>query len=95
MESGVSTPARVAATLFGLVLWPLVFADTSAITRIDVIGDFSHFISRVPASGFSCFPYSFYCLVFSFLFGRWMMVLGLLPLETARNRKEAKTRRTP
>lgn len=57
MESGFSALAQVAATLFGLVLVSLVFAYTTAISRIDSIGDFSHFASWVWAAGFSCFLY--------------------------------------
>jgi hypothetical protein len=57
MESGFSALAQVAATLFGLVLVALVFAYTTAISRIDSIGDFSHFASWVWAAGFSCFLY--------------------------------------
>lgn len=38
MESGFSALAEVAATLFGLVLVSLVFAYTTAITRIDSVG---------------------------------------------------------
>jgi hypothetical protein len=39
MESGFSALAQVAATLFGLVLVSLVFAYTTAISRIDSIGE--------------------------------------------------------
>lgn len=57
MEPGFAALAQVAATLFGLVLISLVFAYTTAISRIDHIGDFSHFASWVWAAGFSCFLY--------------------------------------
>jgi hypothetical protein len=66
MESGFSSLAQVAATLFGLVLVSLVFAYTTAITRIDSIGDFSHFASWVWAAGFSCFLYFSCCFLISF-----------------------------
>jgi hypothetical protein len=66
MESGFSALAQVAATLFGLVLVSLVFAYTTAITRIDTIGDFSHFASWVWAAGFSCFLYFSCCFLISF-----------------------------
>jgi hypothetical protein len=66
MESGFSTLATVAATLFGLVLIALVFAYTTAISRIDSIGDFSHFASWVWSAGFSCFLYFSCCFLISF-----------------------------
>ena len=66
MESGFSSMAGVAATLFGLVLISLVFAYTTAISRIDSIGDFSHFASWVWAAGFSCFLYFSCCFLISF-----------------------------
>ena len=66
MESGFSALAQVAATLFGLVLIALVFAYTTAITRIDSIGDFSHFASWVWSAGFSCFLYFSCCFLISF-----------------------------
>ena len=66
MESGFSALAQVAATLFGLVLVALVFAYTTAISRIDSIGDFSHFASWVWAAGFSCFLYFSCCFLVSF-----------------------------
>lgn len=66
MESGFSAIAQVAATLFGLVLVSLVFAYTTAITRIDSLGDFSHFASWVWAAGFSCFLYFSCCFLISF-----------------------------
>ena len=66
MESGFSSLAQVAATLFGLVLVSLVFAYTTAITRIDSLGDFSHFASWVWAAGFSCFLYFSCCFLISF-----------------------------
>jgi hypothetical protein len=66
MESGFSAIAQVAATLFGLVLVSLVFAYTTAISRIDSIGDFSHFASWVWAAGFSCFLYFSCCFLISF-----------------------------
>jgi hypothetical protein len=66
MESGFSSLASVAATLFGLVLVSLVFAYTTAISRIDSIGDFSHFASWVWAAGFSCFLYFSCCFLVSF-----------------------------
>ncbi len=66
MESGFSALAQVAATLFGLVLVSLVFAYTTAISRIDSIGDFSHFASWVWAAGFSCFLYFSCCFLISF-----------------------------
>lgn len=66
MESGFSALAQVAATLFGLVLVSLVFAYTTAIARIDRIGDFSHFASWVWAAGFSCFLYFSCCFLISF-----------------------------
>ena len=66
MESGFSALAQVAATLFGLVLVALVFAYNTAISRIDSIGDFSHFASRVWAAGFSCFLYFSCCFLISF-----------------------------
>lgn len=66
MESGFSALAQVAATLFGLVLVSLVFAYTTAIARIDSIGDFSHFASWVWAAGFSCFLYFSCCFLISF-----------------------------
>ncbi|MGV8059170.1 MAG: hypothetical protein AB2L12_14290 [Smithellaceae bacterium] len=66
MESGFSALAQVAATLFGLVLVSLVFAYTTAIARIDSIGDFSHFASWVWAAGFSCFLYFSCCFLLSF-----------------------------
>ena len=55
MESGFSTLAQVAATLFGLVLVSLVFAYTTAISRIDSIGDFSHFASGYGLPDFLAF----------------------------------------
>ena len=66
MESGFSSMAGVAATLFGLVLISLVFAYTTAISRIDSIGDFSHFASWVWAAGVSCFLYFSCCFLISF-----------------------------
>ena len=66
MESGFSALAQVAATLFGLVLVALVFAYNTAISRIDSIGDFSHFASWVWAAGFSCFLYFSCCFLISF-----------------------------
>ncbi len=66
MESGYSSLAGVAATLFGLVLVSLVFAYTTAISRIDSIGDFSHFASWGWAAGFSCFLYFSCCFLISF-----------------------------
>lgn len=66
MESGFSSMAGVAATLFGLVLVSLVFAYTTAISKIDSIGDFSHFASWVWAAGFSCFLYFSCCFLVSF-----------------------------
>ena len=66
MESGFSALAQVAGTLFGLVLISLVFAYTTAISRIDSIGDFSHFASWVWAAGFSCFLYFSCCFLISF-----------------------------
>jgi hypothetical protein len=66
MESGFSTLAMVAATLFGLVLIALVFAYTTAISRIDSIGDFSHFASWVWSAGFSCFLYFSCCFLIAF-----------------------------
>jgi len=66
MESGFSALAQVAGTLFGLVLVSLVFAYTTAVTRIDSIGDFSHFASWVWAAGFSCFLYFSCCFLISF-----------------------------
>ena len=66
MESGFSALAQVAATLFGLVLVSLVFAYTTAISKIDSIGDFSHFASWVWAAGFSCFLYFSCCFLISF-----------------------------
>jgi hypothetical protein len=66
MESGFSALATVAATLFGLVLIALVFAYTTAISRIDSIGDFSHFASWVWSAGFSCFLYFSCCFLISF-----------------------------
>jgi hypothetical protein len=66
MELGFSSMAGVAATLFGLVLVSLVFAYTTAISKIDSIGDFSHFASWVWAAGFSCFLYFSYCFLISF-----------------------------
>ena len=66
MESGFSTLATVAATLFGLVLIALAFAYTTAISRIDSIGDFSHFASWVWSAGFSCFLYFSCCFLISF-----------------------------
>ncbi len=66
MEAGFSALAMVAATLFGLVLVSLVFAYTTAIARIDSIGDFSHFASWVWAAGFSCFLYFSCCFLISF-----------------------------
>jgi hypothetical protein len=66
MESGFSSMAGVAATLFGLVLVSLVFAYNTAISRIDSIGDFSHFASWVWAAGFSCFLYFSCCFLISF-----------------------------
>jgi hypothetical protein len=48
------------------VLVSLVFAYTTAITRIDSIGDFSHFASWVWAAGFSCFLYFSCCFLISF-----------------------------
>jgi len=87
MESGFSALAQVAATLFGLVLVALVFAYTTAVSRIDSIGDFSHFASWVWAAGFSCFLY-FAC---SFLISFRLMedetwrpaVLGIIMLITS------------
>ncbi|PKN52537.1 MAG: hypothetical protein CVU55_04650 [Deltaproteobacteria bacterium HGW-Deltaproteobacteria-13] len=66
MESGFASLAGVAATLFGLVLVALVFAYTTAISRIESIGDFSHFASWVWAAGFSCFLYFSCCFLISF-----------------------------
>jgi len=66
MEPGFSALAQVAATLFGLVLVSLVFAYTTAIARIDSLGDFSHFASWVWAAGFSCFIYFSCCFLISF-----------------------------
>lgn len=66
MEAGFSALAQVAAMLFGLVLVSLVFAYTTAISRIDSIGDFSHFASWVWAAGFSCFLYFSCCFLISF-----------------------------
>jgi hypothetical protein len=66
MESGFSALAQVAATLFGLVLIALVFAYSTAISRIDSIGDFSHFASWVWSAGFSCFLYFSCCFLISF-----------------------------
>ncbi|MGP8152901.1 MAG: hypothetical protein ACLQBQ_01990 [Smithella sp.] len=66
MESGFSTLATVAATLFGLVLIALVFAYTTAIPRINSIGDFSHFASWVWSAGFSCFLYFSCCFLVAF-----------------------------
>ena len=66
MESGFSALAQVAGPLFGLVLVSLVFAYTTAITRIDSIGNFSHFASWVWAAGFSCFLYFSCCFLISF-----------------------------
>jgi hypothetical protein len=66
METGFSALAQVAGPLFGLVLVSLVFAYTTAITRIDSIGDFSHFASWVWAAGFSCFLYFSCCFFISF-----------------------------
>jgi hypothetical protein len=66
MESGFSSLAGVAATLFGLVLVSIVFAYSTAISRIDSIGDFSHFASWVWAAGFSCFLYFSCCFLVSF-----------------------------
>ena len=66
MESGFSSMAGVAATLFGLVLVSLVFAYTTAISRIVSIGDFSHFALWVWAAGFSCFLYFSCCFLISF-----------------------------
>jgi hypothetical protein len=66
MELGFSSMAGVAATLFGLVLVSLVFAYNTAISRIDSIGDFSHFASWVWAAGFSCFLYFSCCFLISF-----------------------------
>lgn len=66
MESGFSALSQVAATLFGLVLVALVFAYTTAISRIDSIGDFSHFASWVWSAGFSCFLYFSCCFLISF-----------------------------
>jgi len=66
MESGFASLAGVAATLFGLVLVSLVFAYSTAISRIESIGDFSHFASWVWAAGFSCFLYFSCCFLISF-----------------------------
>lgn len=66
MESGFASLAQVAATLFGLVLVALVFAYTTAISRIESIGDFSHFASWVWAAGFSCFLYFSCCFLIAF-----------------------------
>ena len=66
MESGFSALAQVAGTLFGLVLVALVFAYNTAITRIDSLGDFTHFASWVWAAGFSCFLYFACCFLISF-----------------------------
>ena len=66
MESGFSALAQVAGTLFGLVLISLIFAYSTAITRIDSIGDFSHFASWVWSAGFSCFLYFSCCFLVSF-----------------------------
>ncbi|MGA3208816.1 MAG: hypothetical protein ABSE05_13465 [Syntrophales bacterium] len=66
MESGFSALAQVAGPLFGLVLVSLVFAYTTAITRIDSIGNFSHFASWVWSAGFSCFLYFSCCFLISF-----------------------------
>ena len=66
MESGFSAMAEVAATLFGLVMVSLIFAYNTAISRIDSIGDFSHFASWVWAAGFSCFIYFSCCFLISF-----------------------------
>jgi hypothetical protein len=66
MELGFSALAEVAATLFGLVMVSLVFAYNTAISRIDSLGDFSHFASWVWAAGFSCFLYFSCCFLISF-----------------------------
>jgi hypothetical protein len=66
MESGFSALAQVAATLFGLVLVSLIFAYTTAISKIDSIGDFSYFASWIWAAGFSCFLYFPCCFLISF-----------------------------
>ncbi len=66
MESGFSALAQVACPLFGLVLVSLVFAYTTAITRIDSIGNFSHFASWVWSAGSSCFLYFSCCFLISF-----------------------------
>ena len=66
MESGFSALAQVAGTLFGLVLISLIFAYSTAITRIDSIGDFSHFASWVWSAGFPCFLYFSCCFLISF-----------------------------
>jgi hypothetical protein len=66
MASGFSTLANVAATLFGLVLVSLVFAYTTAINRIDKIGNFHHFACWVWAAGFSSFLYFSCCFLIAF-----------------------------
>ncbi len=66
MESGFSTLATIAATLFGMVLVSLVFAFTTAISRIDSIAKFSHFASWVWAAGFSSFLYFSCCFLIAF-----------------------------
>ncbi|MGO9138286.1 MAG: hypothetical protein ACLP9S_00365 [Syntrophales bacterium] len=66
MESGFSALAQVAGPLFGLVLVSLVFAYTTAITKIDSICNFSYFASWVCAVGFSCFLYFPCCFLIFF-----------------------------
>lgn len=86
MESGFSALAQVAATLFGLVLVSLVFAYTTAIARIDSIGDFSHFAAWVWAAGFSCFIYFSCCFLIAFRLMEdetWMpAIAGIIAVNT-------------
>jgi len=84
MQSGFASLAQVAATLFGLVLISLVFAYTTAISRIDHIGDFSHFASWVWAAGFSCFLYFSCSFLISFrLMENETWVLALIVIVCA------------
>ena len=66
MEQGYASIITAASTLLGLVLVALVFALSSAISRIGSIGDFRHFARWIWFTALGCFLYFTYCIIISF-----------------------------
>jgi hypothetical protein len=97
VNSGFQVTGSASAVLFGLVLVSTTFGYNAALSRLDDLSDYKHFINWFWSAGFAICIYFAYCFIISvhafesrysypnlvaLTLGTWVVLLGLHAYET-------------